>query len=159
MIMTENETIINRLERARQHLGMSINKFETVLGLSSNSFGAAVRKNRDMSTKVVQAFSEYFPNFNMEWIVTGNGEMLKKNEINSFSELNSVAERPSEYKKEDPFELLLKMYLDKESIKMKIEEVVEEKMHSLEDDFEKTLGKLDPKLLNKMLKKLGKSDQ
>lgn len=130
--MTDNQSIIQRLEIARKHLGLSTNKFEKLLGLSSNSFGSAVRKDRDMGSQVIQVFSENYPQFNPYWIITGEGSMLKE-------DVGLVSEPATFYGHKDGFEQLLLSYLNKESIQACLKELLQPQRPNLEEDFEKHL--------------------
>lgn len=152
LLMSENQRIIERINVAREYLGMSMRKFEKSIGISENSLGTAVRRGSDMKTEVVTLFANKYPQFNTEWIITGNGDMLKEN-------VGEVLKEPSTfYGKPDGFEQLLINYLERDSIKEVLKEILQPRVPDLEGDFEKYLAKSDPKLLAKLKKKQREED-
>lgn len=57
------------------------NKFEKYCGISTGCLNNAVKSKMITSMKTVIKVKEKFPDLNMNWIVTGEGEMLLTNEI------------------------------------------------------------------------------
>lgn len=60
-----------------QFLGLTTQKFEQLVGLSN---GAVAKMGNNTRRSTIDKISNYFPELNPNWLLTGEGEMLKKRE-------------------------------------------------------------------------------
>jgi|GEM_PF-5571391 len=67
----------NRFSLIVAHLGLSLLAFAKSINVSHSSLFPYLKEGRLPSTKIVQKIAEIYPQFNVEWIVTGKGEMLR----------------------------------------------------------------------------------
>lgn len=66
-----------RLRTFIKHLDIPVYKFEEKCGLSKG-YVAAMR--RGLGHKALNQISEHYPELNTGWLLTGEGEMLRRNE-------------------------------------------------------------------------------
>jgi len=69
--------------------GVTITKLERDLGASKGVFSRALSNNTDIQSKWILKIIEYLPEINPDWLLTGRGEMLRKNNTNN---INSVVD-------------------------------------------------------------------
>lgn len=84
---------MNAKDRIQQYIdykGISNSKFEIEVGLSNGYW----RKTKSISSSVVEKILRIYSELNPLWVLTGEGEMLKKN---SNEEISSTDEFSSEY--------------------------------------------------------------
>lgn len=115
--MSENK----RIESLREALGLNKKSFSEVLGYSTpQSYTNYINRNRSVSIKMLRALTEYNKLVNINWILTGEGDMFLKgtqssSNINtSGSSRNSTCADVESLK--DKIELLEKSLKDKEEI-------------------------------------------
>lgn len=70
------------LKFSKKYLGIGQNQFETKCGIS-NGYISKLKKG-SMGADIMNKISKVYPNLNLEWVVTGEGEMIKGCEDNSF---------------------------------------------------------------------------
>lgn len=91
------ERVIDRLIKLQQSLKNSIggqNKFEAYVGVSAGYISNMNKNSGGISSDVMLKLKDKFPDLNLDWLITGNGEMLKS------SHTNIIAKAPMEYGKE-----------------------------------------------------------
>lgn len=86
--------IIKRILQYIEYKGINKHKFYIQTGLS-NGF---LDKVKDIGTSKIEIIYSIYPEINLEWLITGKGEMLKKEIINNE---NLAAEPIEKYKKAD----------------------------------------------------------
>ena len=72
--MQQNSTIKSRLALFLKHLGIGQAKFATIIGASkgfANNVGDSIR------TEKLDKIKEHYPELNITWLLTGEGDMLK----------------------------------------------------------------------------------
>lgn len=82
------------LQRIKQYIdieGLSIQKFEKKIGLSNGSFGSQLKNNRTIGVDKLEKILIAFPKLSAEWLLTGQGSMLK-------TEKKSGGDFPDSYK-------------------------------------------------------------
>lgn len=72
--------LLKRIDEFIQHLGVSYNKFENIVGASRGGISAAIRTGRNIGINVIENILQEYPELNSEWLLRGNGEMLKKSD-------------------------------------------------------------------------------
>lgn len=74
------ERVIDRLIKLQQSLKDSIggqNKFEAYVGISAGYISNMNKNSGGISSDVMLKLKDKFPNLNLDWLITGKGEMLK----------------------------------------------------------------------------------
>lgn len=84
--MLMEPTVKDRLIAFIEHKGITKNKFETLCGLSKRYVSNI---SQSISPKVAKRISLTFPELNMGWVLTGEGEMLPTEQKPSESGLAS----------------------------------------------------------------------
>lgn len=67
----------SRLSKFIESTNMSVRSFEKRVGLSNGLIGNVIKKGASIGTDKLERILETFPDLNPEWLVTGQGEMLK----------------------------------------------------------------------------------
>ena len=76
--MQENNTkTIHRLQEYAPKTGVSLNSIATKLGISNSYFSKMVRNSGSIGSDIIERIVRIYPNLSIEWLITGNGEMLK----------------------------------------------------------------------------------
>ena len=70
---------IDRLDVYMRYKGLNDNQVTNQLGLSNGVIGKSRKEGRDISHRVLELFENYYTDLNIDWVITGSGEMLKKN--------------------------------------------------------------------------------
>jgi phage repressor protein C with HTH and peptisase S24 domain len=71
-------TLIDRLKQFIDYEGISTSSFEQKIGASDGMIRRAINKNTDIQSKWLTSISDNYHDLNIEWLVSGRGEMLKK---------------------------------------------------------------------------------
>lgn len=69
--------MIDRFDLYMRHKRLNDNQVSTQLGLSNGVIGKSRKPGRDISRRVLELIEKCYPDLNMDWIKTGDGEMLK----------------------------------------------------------------------------------
>jgi len=73
------EQIINRLDLTQVAVG-------ELVGLSQSYISQMITGARPISKKILQFIAKSHPQVNLEWLLTGNGEMIKPNRVDEVNE-------------------------------------------------------------------------
>lgn len=73
-----NEKIIKRIFQYLDYQAIPPTRFEKEIGLSNGYLGKQMKKNADLGEGVIAKIVENWRHINIEWLITGKGEMLKK---------------------------------------------------------------------------------
>jgi hypothetical protein len=68
---------IERLHRYIDYKGSKPTRFEKELGLSNGYLGTQLKRNADLGESILNKVVDYCLDISPEWLLTGNGEMLK----------------------------------------------------------------------------------
>lgn len=68
---------IDRFDLYMKHKGLNDNQVTAQLGLSNGVIGKSRNPGRDISARVLEQIENYYSDLNIEWLRTGDGEMLK----------------------------------------------------------------------------------
>lgn len=66
-----------RIKKIILNEGLSVRKFESLIGVSEGVISKALRNSTDISAKVLISIKEKFPQYSSEWLLTGEGPMYK----------------------------------------------------------------------------------
>lgn len=72
-------SILDRIENIRKIKGLNKSQFEKVLGKSTGYVNTLYKNNSIPGTEVIIKISDNYPDINLNWILKGEGEMLKEN--------------------------------------------------------------------------------
>lgn len=87
------QTIRDRLLLFLKHLGIGRTKFESNCGLSR---GHVSLVKTSMNTDVLNRIKNVYPELNLNWLVTGEGEMLLQYDSNDINLINELHKRGEE---------------------------------------------------------------
>lgn len=72
---------IDRFDMYMRYRGLNDNQVSLQLGLSNGVIGKSRKDGRDISRRVLEQIEKHYPELNMSWIYTGEGEMLNNTPI------------------------------------------------------------------------------
>lgn len=72
---------IDRFDMYMKYRGLNDNQVSLQLGLSNGVIGKSRKDGRDISRRVLEQIEKHYPELNMSWIYTGEGEMLNNTPI------------------------------------------------------------------------------
>lgn len=76
----DKSSVKNRVKEVIDFQGISIRQFEISIGASNGYYGSM---KDEMNSKYLRNISSVYPNISIEWLVTGEGSMLKSGAVNS----------------------------------------------------------------------------
>lgn len=71
------ETLLDRIAKIATEEGISITRLEQRIGASKGVLSRALQNKTDIQAKWLEKIVENFPRYNLDWLITGEGEMLK----------------------------------------------------------------------------------
>jgi len=74
--------ILKAFTKVSENENIKITQLEKVIGASKGVLSRAITNNSDVQAKWFLSLVENYPQYNIEWLVTGNGEMLKQDNYN-----------------------------------------------------------------------------
>lgn len=82
---------IERVKNIIEYKKISISAFEKKTGMSNNSIQTAIKRTSNLKDDTLNSILNTFKDISAEWLLTGEGEMLK-----SVVEVRNVANEPVE---------------------------------------------------------------
>ncbi len=80
----------DRLKEARKHFGLNQIDFSNSIGMKQGSYSDVERgRNKGLSNSTIENIAKNYKSLNIDWLLTGEGEMLK-NENLSKDDINST---------------------------------------------------------------------
>lgn len=70
--------ILARIEEISKQEGITIGALEKKIGASKGVLSRAISKGTDIQAKWIESLVENYPHYSTEWLLTGNGNMLKE---------------------------------------------------------------------------------
>ena len=73
----------NTLKRIKQYIdlkGIKVSVFEREIGMSNGSFASQLKNNKTIGVDKLEKILRIYTDINIEWLLTGNGNMIKGNE-------------------------------------------------------------------------------
>lgn len=121
-------SIVTRLHDYIQFKGLSIRKFEMLVGMSNGALGKAIKNGTDIQTRYLDNIFKEFPEINPGWLANGHGEMI----ISEFT----VQEPVVNYLNPDQYRKKLLQVLSSES-KTEEEQILKEEVIRLHESLNK----------------------
>jgi len=69
--------VVENIVEYLKYKGISINKFSNEIGVSNSYFSKQIKENGSIGSKIIQEIVKKYEDLSIEWLLTGNGEMLK----------------------------------------------------------------------------------
>lgn len=69
--------MIKRLKLFIDNQGLSVSSFEQKISASDGMIRRAIKNGTDIQSKWLYKISDNFPDLNLEWLITGKGQMIK----------------------------------------------------------------------------------
>lgn len=100
---------IDRFDKYMEYRGLSDNKVASHLGLSNGVIGKSRQPGRDLSDRVVEKIENFYKDLNIDWLITGDGDMIKitgnnnvvgENHVNDNAALLKALEELAEHRKQ-----------------------------------------------------------
>ena len=70
-------TLSTRIKHLISLKELNISRFEKLIGVANNTIGTFIRRDATVSSDIIQKILRTFPDLNAEWLLTGQGEMLR----------------------------------------------------------------------------------
>lgn len=77
------ESILARIEQIVSNESITITALERKIGASKGVLSRAIAKNTDIQSKWLILIVENYPLYSTDWLLTGHGEMLKKESLST----------------------------------------------------------------------------
>jgi transcriptional regulator with XRE-family HTH domain len=104
--------IIDRLQQVIEHEGLTVASFAKKIGVGDQTIrGIVIQKRNNPGYELIYKISQAFDWLNIEWLITGEGEMTKSSKEDNELTKNSTTEITSYLREKD----------------QKIEQLIEEK--------------------------------
>ena len=86
------DTLLDRIAMIAVEEGISITRLEQRIGASKGVLSRALQNKTDIQAKWLERIVENFPRFNLHWLITGEGEMLRADPsaVKSYSNVGGV---------------------------------------------------------------------
>ena len=75
--------ILERIKEIAKHEGITIGALEKKIGASKGVLSRAIAKGTDIQAKWIESLVDNYPYYETEWLLTGNGDMLKTTHNNA----------------------------------------------------------------------------
>lgn len=76
--------ILPRIKLLAEHEGITIGALERIIGTSKGVLSRAISNGTDIQSKWLQALIENYPQYSAQWLLTGEGDMLKQSNEDTF---------------------------------------------------------------------------
>ncbi len=72
--------IIERIIKIAENKGVSLNQFSKKIGVSNAYFSKQKKNNANVGSHIIEKIVRIYPDINIEWLITGEGDMIKSGE-------------------------------------------------------------------------------
>ncbi|WP_199866291.1 hypothetical protein [Flavobacterium sp. Root186] len=93
--MTENT--INRIKQYLDYKGIRVGAFEKVVGMSNGSFASQLKHNKTIGVDKLENILKKYTDIDVEWLLTGEGDMIKLNTLRESGEVYKKTEKVTEH--------------------------------------------------------------
>ena len=87
IIFNNMRNILLQIADIAENESISIGALERKIGASKGVLSRAIANNTDIQSKWIQIIVENYPHYSTDWIITGNGSMLKDGIIEEKKEI------------------------------------------------------------------------
>lgn len=84
----------HRLSLFQDYIGLSNNAFATKCGINPSNYAKMLKGQQTFTTRSLVKIGDAFPNLNTEWLITGDGEMLRYDHQKEGKDLPSKEHEP-----------------------------------------------------------------
>ena len=81
-------SLIERIYQLSDFKGDSIYKISKEIDVSNGYFAKTKAKNGSVGSEIIEKIVSYYPDLNVEWLITGNGEMIKTKSLKNVLKKN-----------------------------------------------------------------------
>lgn len=84
-------TVLQRIRKFIEFEEVSDRKFAETIGVPQTTISSLFKRGNEPNISIISAILKAYPNINMEWLISGNGSMLKLNIVedeNQIADLN-----------------------------------------------------------------------
>ena len=92
--------IIQRIQQFAEYQYDSIREFERESGVTQGVFAKSFKNQSEIRTDSVESFAQRFPEVSAEWLLRGEGEMLKKESSSESVAIKVLADKIAEQAEE-----------------------------------------------------------
>lgn len=96
------ENTLNRIKYYLDYKGIKVSAFEKEVGMSNGSFASQLKNNKTIGVDKLENILKRFPDLNPDWILTGNGDMLKLDVLSDdkvvYQKVYKLKEKSIDYK-------------------------------------------------------------
>ena len=85
--------MIDRISKFIENQLISVSAFEKSIHASDGMLRRAIKNGTDIQSKWITAISDNYPKLNIEWLITGKGEMINNPDVKFISENNNGDKR------------------------------------------------------------------
>lgn len=86
--------MINRIKQFIDSQSISVSAFEQKISASDGMIRRAIKNKTDIQSKWISKISDNYPDLNLEWLITGKGQMLKQQNETIIKEKQQEETRP-----------------------------------------------------------------
>lgn len=90
------ENTINRIKQYLDYKGIRVGAFEKVVGMSNGSFASQLKHNKTIGVDKLENILKKYTDIDVEWLLTGEGDMIKLNILRETGEVYKKTEKVSE---------------------------------------------------------------
>jgi transcriptional regulator with XRE-family HTH domain len=128
----------NRIVELIKAEGLTNSKFASILGIQRSNVTHIVDGRNKPSLSFIEKLISKFPNINIEWLMTGTGEMYKQNNVSVQKTVQNKVESPTLFSQTvtpqvEEIPDVTNMPEQKQTIELKSEESQEYPRHSEQD--------------------------
>lgn len=80
-IFVKMNNILDRINQIAETEGISIGALERKIGASKNVLARAIAQKTDIQAKWLPIIAENYPQYSLDWLLTGRGEMLREDVV------------------------------------------------------------------------------
>ncbi|OWU90263.1 hypothetical protein DBB36_07505 [Flavobacterium sp. WLB] len=91
------ENTINRIKQYLDYRGIRVGAFEKVVGMSNGSFASQLKHNKTIGVDKLENILKKYTDIDIEWLLTGEGDMIKLNVLCEKGEVYKKTEKLNEH--------------------------------------------------------------
>ncbi|MBP1645475.1 MAG: transcriptional regulator [Bacteroidetes bacterium] len=120
----ENTTkIITRLFQYAEYKRINFNQISIKIGVSNSYFSKMEKNNGSLGEEIIRKILLYYEEINPEWLLTGEGKMLKEAYIKPIESENEANEPSPIYNRVDYKEKYYELLEENRELRLKIERI------------------------------------